>query len=246
MTAASLATIVGLGGALSGPAAGAAPAQPTTSTAAASTTTGAAQSRVTGTCSPTIAGVGAGFRSRIDPNASQVVVVAGSAKTSSYNKIRFWQKQSPDCWVKVKTMRGRNGYTGWSKRPTDGSGLSPIGVFGLTDAGGRLPSPGTLLPYHYSPGTWDQYGYRMNDQKVQVFDYVVAVNFNRFVGTPPRDMGRPNPNIHDGGIWFHVSGAGATRGCVSVSEPEMIWVLRWLVPAQHPTIVMGPARSLAR
>ena len=60
----------------------------------------------------------------------------------------------------------------------------------LTDAGGRLPNPGTTLPYHYGPQAYSKFGYRMNNKTVQVFDYVVAINFNRNIGKPPRDEGR--------------------------------------------------------
>ncbi|MEI6621517.1 MAG: L,D-transpeptidase family protein [Actinomycetes bacterium] len=197
-------------------------------------------------CQTTVGGAGPTFLAKIGPTTKQVVVVSGDSRGSSYNRIRFWTKLADNCWVKVRAMAGRNGYTGWSKTPVDGSGLSPIGVFGLTDAGGRKKNPGSKLPYHYNAGTWDQYGYRMNSNRVQVFDYVVAINFNRFAGKPPRDMNRPNPKIHDGGIWFHVGGAGATRGCVSVTEAQMIWTLQWLDPTAQPKIIMGNRQALAR
>lgn len=164
---------------------------------------------------------------------------------SSYATVQYWRK-SAGCWRLERSVAARNGYAGWHPRPWDGSGYSPIGVFGLTDAGGRLRNPGTRLPYHHGPKSYAAGGYRMNNNSTQMFDYVVAVNFNRYVGRPPRDDGRPNPKIPDGGIWFHVAGAGATRGCISVSKPEMIWALRWLDPAARPAMVMGPASRLAR
>jgi L,D-peptidoglycan transpeptidase YkuD (ErfK/YbiS/YcfS/YnhG family) len=196
-------------------------------------------------CKAHITDVAQSYLSKLSPKSTQVVVVAGEGKTSSVNQVTYWAKQPANCWLKVKTMDGRNGAAGWSTTPVDGSYLSPIGVFGLSDAGGRLKNPGTKLPYHYGPGTWDQYGYRMNDSAVQMFDYVVAVNFNRFTGKPPRDMNRPDPSIHDGGIWFHVGGDGATKGCISVTEPEMVWVLKWLEPTAKPTMIMGPTSYIS-
>lgn len=59
------------------------------------------------------------------------------------------------------------------------------------------------------------------------------------------DLTRPNPKIKDGGIWLHVSGRGATRGCISISRPAMRATLRWLDPAAKPVIVMGP-RAVVR
>jgi L,D-peptidoglycan transpeptidase YkuD (ErfK/YbiS/YcfS/YnhG family) len=32
----------------------------------------------------------------------------------------------------------------------------------------------------------------------------------------------------------------ATSGCVSLSEPDLLAVLRWLDPSLHPRILMGP------
>lgn len=195
-------------------------------------------------CQSSLTGVAAKYLAQIGPDTSQVVVVVGDAKRSSTNHIQYWEKQSPNCWVIIKTVSGRNGYAGWSAKPTDGSGLSPVGVFGLTDAGGRLPNPGTALPYHYGPQRYGKFGYRMNNSRVQMFDYVVAINFNRFVGTPPRDDARPDPKIRDGGIWFHVGGAGATRGCVSVTESDMAATLTWLNPTRTPMIIMGNRRAI--
>ncbi|MGV1078320.1 MAG: hypothetical protein ACOYD1_00570 [Candidatus Nanopelagicales bacterium] len=200
-------------------------------------------SALTANCRTQVPGLKASFARQIKSNSSQVVVVRGNSKRSWHNRVQYWQK-SNGCWVKVRGVAGRNGITGWSRKPTDGSGLSPIGVYTLTDAGGRLRNPGTRLPYHYGPQAYDHGGYRMNNNRVQVFDYLVAINFNRFPGSKPHDLRRPNPAIKDGGIWFHVRGSGPTRGCVSVKRSQMKWTLRWLWPKAHPTIVMGPKQTL--
>jgi len=195
------------------------------------------------TCLTSVPSIGPSYAKKVSDKTSQLVVVRGKKKKSSYNKVEYWERDA-GCWSLVKLVSGRNGAAGWSKKATDGSLLSPVGVFSLTDAGGRLPNPGTTLPYHYGPQAYSKFGYRMNNKTVQVFDYVVAINFNRNIGKPPRDEGRPNPKIRDGGIWFHVSGAGATRGCVSVKEANMAWTLRWLKPGKQPMIVMGPKTTI--
>lgn len=194
-------------------------------------------------CATSLPTLKATYAAKVPATTNQLIVVRGKAKRSSYNKVEYWAR-SAGCWSLVRAVKGRNGYAGWSKKPTDGSGLSPIGAYTLTDAGGRLQNPGTTLPYHYGPQSYAGFGYRMNRKPVQVFDYVVAINFNRYIGTPPRDERRPNPKIRDGGIWFHVNGAGATRGCVSVSRPKAAWTLRWLTPSEKPMIIMGPASML--
>ena len=38
----------------------------------------------------------------------------------------------------------------------------------------------------------------------------------------------------------------ATSGCVSLSEADLLTVLRWLDPGQQPRILMGPDSWLVR
>jgi L,D-peptidoglycan transpeptidase YkuD (ErfK/YbiS/YcfS/YnhG family) len=48
------------------------------------------------------------------------------------------------------------------------------------------------------------------------------------------------------GIFLHVSTTGPTAGCVSLSESDLLQVLRWLDPSQHPRIVLSPDEVLDR
>lgn len=170
----------------------------------------------------------------------QVVIAQGRSKASSYAAVSRWQYRD-GCWTRLASTPARNGARGWHHKPWDWSYLSPIGMFGLTDAGGRLAEPrGTRLPYDHDRG-----GFMGPSGGEWVFDYVVAINFNRVPGTSPLNLRRPNPRIHDGGIWLHVAGRGATRGCISISRPQMRKTLKWLDPSQRPVIVMGP-RGLLR
>ncbi len=47
-----------------------------------------------------------------------------------------------------------------------------------------------------------------------------------------------------GGIFLHVNGTGSTAGCVSMARTQMRWLIRWLRPAGHPQIAMGPYRHV--
>jgi len=178
---------------------------------------------------------------QVDPERHrQVLIATGHGRRSSHTTLTRWAYQS-GCWYKVSSTPARNGARGWHPKPWDYSYFSPIGKFGLTDAGGRLSAPkGTRLPYHHS-----RRGFAGPPGGEWVFDYVVAINFNRVPGRSPLDLTRPNPKIKDGGIWLHVSGRGATRGCISISRPAMRATLRWLDPAAKPVIVMGP-RAVVR
>ena len=46
------------------------------------------------------------------------------------------------------------------------------------------------------------------------------------------------------GIFLHVSHGSPTHGCVSLSESELLDVLRWLDPARSPRIAIGTLASL--
>jgi hypothetical protein len=119
-------------------------------------------------------------------------------------------------------------------------------VFTLTDAGGRLPDPGTRLTYDQSSGfVIGGTGFE-GEPLAGSFDYVVAINYNRRTGVSPLDWAKPEGTAKGGGIWIHVDHGGPTHGCVSVSEAHMKTLLRTLTPSLHPVVVMGDATSLAR
>jgi hypothetical protein len=119
-------------------------------------------------------------------------------------------------------------------------------VFGLTDAGGRLPDPGTTLPYDREPAfTADGIGFE-GEPLAGSFDYVVAINYNRNSGTSPLDRTRPLGESRGGGIWIHVDHGGPTQACVSLPRGRMKELLRWLDPAKRPVVVMGDVTALGR
>jgi len=47
-------------------------------------------------------------------------------------------------------------------------------------------------------------------------------------------------------IFLHVNGAGSTAGCVSLRRADLIKVLTWLDPDQHPRIVMANKADLGQ
>lgn len=171
----------------------------------------------------------------------QVVLAAGRGRHSSHSIVSRWQF-ADGCWTQVARVKARNGARGWHPKPWDYSYYSPIGTFGLTDAGGRLPKPaGSRLPYDH-----DRRGFVGPAGRSWIFDYVVAVNFNRVPGRSPLNMFRPDPSINDGGIWLHVKSGLPTRGCIAVSRDEMRATLRWLDPQARPIIIMGPRGLVTR
>jgi len=190
-------------------------------------------------------GLGPKTLAAIPADARQAVVVTGRDRNSPQSTVVLYERTAAG-WRAGASWPAHNALKGWSDHHTGGDLRSPIGVYGLTDAGGLLGDPGTRLPYHRSgaftsPGT----GFE-GEPLAGSFDYVIAINYNREAGTSPLDWTRPLGAGRGGGIWFHVDHGGPTHGCVSVSEQHMKELLRVLDPGLHPVVVMGDAKSLAR
>lgn len=194
-------------------------------------------------CPKTIPGIGPRTWTKMKRRSSQAIVVRGYSKRSDENNTELWQRTN-SCWVKVSEWWGLNGLNGWRKKPWTGSLLTPMGIFGLTRTGGRKPNPGTAMPYHHGPEYWDKGGYKIHYPK-QIYNYVIAMNYNRYINKPPRVTRQPNPK-KSSGYWFHQRGLGSTRGCVSMKKKQIREALRWMDPEQNPQAIMGPEKWLAR
>ncbi|MFF4813214.1 L,D-transpeptidase family protein [Kitasatospora sp. NPDC001309] len=192
-----------------------------------------------------IPGLGAAFTAKIPAATTQVVVATGQGKDTDRNSVTLWTRTPEGRWLAGETWQGHNGKNGWTTDHNEGDLRSPIGVFDLTDAGGRNANPGSKLPYDKDASFVVSGTGFFGDQLAGSFDYVVAINYNRVAGSSPLDMRRPMGSKKGGGIWLHVDHDGPTHGCVSIPEDKMAQLIRTLDPAAHPVIVMGDATSLA-
>jgi L,D-peptidoglycan transpeptidase YkuD (ErfK/YbiS/YcfS/YnhG family) len=190
-------------------------------------------------------GLGPHTLAGIPGSARQAVVVTGKGKNASTSTVVLYERTSTG-WRAGASWAAHNARRGWTDNHHAGDLRSPIGVFTLTDAGGRLADPGTELPYDRSDRfTIGGTGFE-GESLAGSFDYVVAINYNHVPGTSPDNWTRPMGASKGGGIWFHVDHGGPTHGCVSIAKPHMRQLLRALDPALHPVVVMGDAASLAR
>lgn len=189
-------------------------------------------------------GVGASFRARIPANAGQVLLVTGTGKNANTGTAVLYTRTADGSWLPGTSWPAHNARDGWTSDHLAGDLHSPIGVFGLTDAGGLDPNPGTKLPYLHSTA-FQALGTGFEGESLQdAFDYVVAINYNHDAGTSPLDGGRPLGAKRGGGIWVHVDHGGPTHGCISLAKANMALLLKDLDPTRHPVIVMGDAASL--
>ncbi|MQY37278.1 hypothetical protein SRB17_52820 [Streptomyces sp. RB17] len=195
------------------------------------------------TSDPTrVPGVGDRLLRQIPDDSGQVVAVYGEDEDSADSTVVLYTREGLE-WRPVASWPAHNGRNGWTTDHHMGDERSPVGVFGLSDAGGVLDDPGTLLPYdqdaaaYAPPNDWDEA--HQHD-----FDYVIAIDYNRLPGTPPNDPTRPEGDDKGGGIWLHLDHRDGTSACVSVSKDAMEFLLRTLDPDRHPVMVMGDRAAL--
>ncbi|MFB7667988.1 hypothetical protein ACFC1R_29385 [Kitasatospora sp. NPDC056138] len=195
----------------------------------------------------TITGLGPKTLAQLPAVSRQAVVATGDAADSALTSVRLWTADAAGHWTPAGgPWPGHNGRDGWTEQHHVGDLHSPIGVFTLTDAGGRLPNPGTALPYDRSDSfVIDGDGFE-GEPLDGSFDYVVAIDYNRVPGRSPLDTSQPMGRSRGGGVWLHVDHGGPTHACVSLAQSDLVTLLKALDPAAHPVIVMGPRDHLAR
>ena len=175
----------------------------------------------------------------VPASAGQAVIVKAPSTSSTTNTVSLWTRTASGWQQTGSLMPGHNGEKGWSSHRTSGDLKTPTGTYTLTAAGGRKPNPGTREPYEYNPKYFHTHGSFLGHSTDSVFDYVVAIDFNRVAGSEVSSPAEPQGPGPGGGIWLHVDNGAATLACVTVSEANLVTILRWLDPSQHPVIVLS-------
>ncbi|MFI8519900.1 hypothetical protein ACIGEZ_18980 [Streptomyces sp. NPDC085481] len=193
-----------------------------------------------------IPGIGPRTYARIPDGTSQVLVVSGDSADGNVATAVLYDRDPAGRWQPVAgPWTGHNALRGWTDDHVAGDLRSPVGVFRIGDAGGRLPDPGARIPYDQDE-EFAVSGTGFLDEPLEgSFDYVVAIDYNRVAGTTPLDKDRPLGDEKGGGVWIHVDHGGPTQACISLPRENMTELLRALDPAREPVIVMGPAAENA-
>ncbi|MET7545534.1 hypothetical protein ABZS95_16975 [Streptomyces sp. NPDC005479] len=192
--------------------------------------------------------LGQTVRSAIPAESRQALVVTGNSPDSSEATAVLYTRDDPAVgWQPAAgPWPAHNALYGWTDEHRVNDLRTPIGVYGLTAAGGLLEAPGTELPYVQSPA-FTVSGEGFDGESLEgSFDYVIAIDYNRVPGASPLDPTRPLGEERGGGIWLHVDHGGPTQGCISLPAERMEELLRILDPAKLPVIVMGDGAALAR
>ncbi|MFE0174757.1 L,D-transpeptidase family protein [Streptomyces sp. NPDC059002] len=195
-----------------------------------------------------IPALGPRTRAALPETSRQALVVTGDAADDNRATAMLYERRDRrQGWRPVTDpWPAHNALRGWTDHHRQGDLKSPVGVYGLTDAGGRLPDPGTKLPYDRGAGFTARGTGFDGESLAGSFDYVIAVDYNRRPGVTPLDWTRPLGAGRGGGIWLHVDHGGPTQGCVSLPKARMKELLRTLDPADEPVVVMGDAQALGR
>lgn len=195
---------------------------------------------------PELPGIGTTYGSQIPANSTQVVVAYGDSFTGYTTTVDFFTKVSTG-WQLQNTWAGHNGDGGWVTlaNRTEGDLKSPIGVYTLTDAGGKLANPGTKLSYVQSASFVDYGKGFLGESLLNAFNYVIAINYNHEAGTSPESTYYPLGAAKGGGVWIHVDHGGPTHACISIPQDGVKALLVTLDPADNPVIVMGDRADLA-
>jgi L,D-peptidoglycan transpeptidase YkuD (ErfK/YbiS/YcfS/YnhG family) len=195
-------------------------------------------------------------------NARQLIVVSSAGWSSTSAVLTTWER-SANGWQQVHgPFTARIGRNGFKVEHVEGDGTAPAGSFPITGIMGRQPDPGVRYPYRrLTPGDcWisdagsPAYNTlvraepcrRPNEDLYAIgagaYRYAAITGYN----TAPVVAGRGSAIF----LHRHSYGSGgatkATSGCVSLAEPALLTVLRWLDPAKQPRIAMGPESWLLR
>jgi L,D-peptidoglycan transpeptidase YkuD (ErfK/YbiS/YcfS/YnhG family) len=188
-------------------------------------------------------------------DARQVVTITATSLLATTATGQAWQRTSHGWQPYGPRFVAHLGNGGLSANERESSTSTPIGSFTLTQAFGRMPNPGTRLPYFQTtPADWwiSQPGTLYNTHQVcavppcrfitgspnaQLFyvrpqyDLAVVIDYNR----APAVQGAGS------GIFLHVTSGRPTNGCVSIPVQDLEMVMRWLEPTQQPRILIGAA-----
>ncbi|MFI7578691.1 L,D-transpeptidase [Micromonospora sp. NPDC049497] len=194
----------------------------------------------------------------IPASTGQIIVVHSSGYGTSFASLETFEKVNGVWRAKFGVMSARIGTKGFSDSHVEGVPTTPTGVYSIgSTMYGALASPGVRYSYHRlvvndwwdenpSSPTYNSFVHGTDPggnsealwQIVPQYNYFAVINYNIPVraATPARGSG----------IFLHVNGSGGTAGCVSLTQSNLLQVLKWLNPAASPRIVMAPSENLGR
>jgi L,D-peptidoglycan transpeptidase YkuD (ErfK/YbiS/YcfS/YnhG family) len=180
----------------------------------------------------------------------QLIVVRAASYKATYATLTGYRVSGGTRVRVFGPWTARVGYNGIARpgRKHEGDGKTPSGTYGFSFFFGVQPKLRFLFPFRHAfrYDVWDDdpasplYNEWVDDRvgnpganpepmhNVPAYDYaaVIAYNTARVPGL-------------GSAVFLHVGTGGSTGGCVSLPRAELIRVLRWLRPRDHPRITIS-------
>ena len=189
-------------------------------------------------------------------DAQQIIVVTAPTWTSTSGSLTTYEKVDGQWRIVQAALPTRLGRGGFSADHHEGDGTTPAGSFPVTGIMGRQPDPGVRFHYRQlvpgdcwvSDATSPAYNQLVGASpcaKPNEDMYAIGVGPYRYLATVGYNVEPIVPGLGSA-IFLHrhqYDSAGRTvptSGCVSLSEADLLAVLRWLDPNLHSRILMGP------
>jgi L,D-peptidoglycan transpeptidase YkuD (ErfK/YbiS/YcfS/YnhG family) len=191
---------------------------------------------------------------RADPAGStgvrQLITVTAASHSTTYATLRAYRVSGHRLIRIFGPWTARVGYNGVAE-PGDkreGDGRTPSGTYGFSFFFGVQPDKDFTFPFRhaYTYDFWDDdpASARYNKwvdarahnpgadpepmHQVPAYDYAAVIAYNT----------ARTPGLGSA-IFLHVGTGTATAGCVSLPQPELLRILRWLTPSDHPRITIS-------
>lgn len=170
-------------------------------------------------------------------DTDKLIITVGQAGP---NATTYAYEKTDGAWVEKYKMEGFVGRNGITSSKREGDGETPAGVYSLSKPFGTAADPGSLLPYTQLTANdfWvddvDSKYYNMwaygdaadkdwnsaedLSKETVAYKYAMVIDYNM------------DPIVKGDGsaIFLHCSTQGATAGCVSVGEEDMIKLLQFI------------------
>jgi L,D-peptidoglycan transpeptidase YkuD (ErfK/YbiS/YcfS/YnhG family) len=193
-------------------------------------------------------------------SARQVITVIAPTPASTRARLQAWRRVGAG-WRQVgPSVPAWLGYAGFSEPASEASTATPTGSFTLTRAFGADPDPGSRLPYLRTTGAdwwisqpgplyntlqrcWSDCAFAQGSpnehlhDELPYYDYAVVIDYN--TRNAPGGV-RPGAGS---AFFLHVTVHQPTQGCVSIPKAQLVRLLRWLQPGDHPRILLGVRRA---
>jgi L,D-peptidoglycan transpeptidase YkuD (ErfK/YbiS/YcfS/YnhG family) len=184
------------------------------------------------------------------PVVKQLITVTAASYSATSATLRVFRLSGASRVLVFGPWQARVGYNGIARPGAkhEGDGRTPSGRYGFSFFFGVQAPSGFAFPFRHAflYDVWDDdpASARYNEwvdenaaspgadpepmHQVPAYDYAAVIAYNT-----ARVAGRGSA------IFLHVGTGSATAGCVSLPRAELIKVLRWLKPADHPRITIS-------